>query len=128
LAHCGACFAACPAGSTSCTAGKCIATLRIRVGIDGQSYFLWSGKQAHWHQQTYAAPARHPDTPLPLELNQIVFNPTWPDVPDSQNYTCDCDSSTMTVPSPALPARAQTVSLQVVAARKSITIAEQPAH
>src|SRR5262245_17302758 len=31
LQHCGACFAACPIGSTKCQGGECLATLRIRV-------------------------------------------------------------------------------------------------
>jgi hypothetical protein len=127
LDHCGACFAACPAGSTACVAGRCQATLRIRVGIDGQSVFRFSGAEAYWHQVLYAAPARHKDAPLPLQMNGATFNPSWPDAAgDTTNYSCNCDSSKMTVPAPPLPKRAQTVGLQVVTARKSITIAEQP--
>ena len=127
LAHCGACNAACPAGSTSCVGGQCLATLRIRVGIDGESHFIWQGAQAHWHQVTYAAPARHVDTPLPLQLNGQTFNPTWPNADaDTQNYSCKCDSSSMTVPSPPLPAKPQNVALEAIAYRVSISVLEQP--
>jgi len=127
IKHCGACFAACPSDSTTCESGRCYATLRIRVGIDGASVFRFAGAQAYWRHIDAAAPGRHAATPEPLQLNGQSYAPTWPDDGgDTLNYDCSCDSSMMTVPSAPLPARAQTVTLQVVSARDTIEIAEQP--
>jgi hypothetical protein len=124
LANCGKCGNTCPgAAAATCAAGQCKATLRVRAFIDNLSDLVLTGSSLHWHHLVGAAPGRWSGQNLATYLNTSPWMPAWPAL--GENRYCNCDSQVSTQV-PPLAARAQTVALQVVAGRGSITIAAQP--
>jgi hypothetical protein len=123
LQHCGACFAACPAGTSECTNGVCLAKLTIAVLIDGKSELRIKGSTMRWHHFEYDAPGRHTST-LPTTINGVAWLPSWPNA--GSNVDCDCDSSATTI-LPALPARAQTATLTQTEGRDPVSLVQPTA-
>ncbi len=124
LANCGSCGTVCAGGAAAkCTTGACSATLHVRAYIDGRSVLLLQGTAAHWHHYSAAAPGLWSGSNEATTLNTVSWTPAWPG--GGENRDCNCDSQ----PSPAIPpvpARPQTVTLQIAQARDSVAIAQQP--
>ncbi len=97
-------------------------TLRIRARIDGLSRLVIQEDTAYWFHLIASAPGRW--IPAPTFLNEIEWNPDWPDVPDRNNQSCLCSSSAIH----GLPPIAQhpPISLEIVQARGIVTIVQQP--
>jgi hypothetical protein len=126
LANCGKCQNACPgAAAATCAAGACKATLRVRALIDGTSDLVFTGSNVHWHHIAAAAPGLWNGNNQPTYLNTAPWMPGWPG--GGENRDCNCDSQSSTPAIPPLGARDQTVALQIVAARGSIVVTQQPA-
>lgn len=103
-------------------------TLKVRAFVDGRSQLIIQGRTIRWHHLDFEAPGRwrFGEGSKPTYLNQIAWEPIWPDTPDSTNEFCDCDSSSYYC-IPSLAGKTQTVLLQVVQGRGSIHIVQQPA-
>lgn len=119
--NCGACGNACPGGS-SCSAGTCKTTVGVTAYIDGQSLLVIQGATLKWHHVRDAAPGLWDGNNYPTTVRGTNWFPAWP--AGGENRSCNCDSSSMTVP--ALPAKAQTVVVSVVSARGTLAVAAQP--
>ena len=96
--------------------------LVVRARIDGVSYLVVQGNTVRWWHEAFAAPGRW--IPASTYLNGVPWNPTWPDVPDSQNKDCRCFSS----PYQGTPAVANNppVNLEIIQARGNVSITQQP--
>jgi hypothetical protein len=101
------------------------ATLNISAYIDGRSRIIVRDDAVYWHHMDAAAPGRLDGVNEPTYLNGVAWYPIWPDIPDPLNRECYCDSSTY-VGIPALALQDQSVSLDIVRARYSVTIVQQP--
>ena len=101
--------------------------LNIRAYIDGRSQLIIKGNTIHWHHLDFAAPGRHFDAEVsqPTYLNQVNWLPVWPDVPDSENRDCNCDSSTYEGV-PTLARTNQRVWLDIVQGRGRVSVLQQP--
>jgi len=102
-------------------------TLNVRAYIDGRSQLFIQGNAAHWRHLDFAAPGRHFDAEInqPTFLNQAIWEPIWPDVPDTENRDCYCDSSSYEG-IPNLAKTDQPVQLEVVQGRGEVFISQQP--
>lgn len=102
-------------------------TLKVRAFVDGRSQLIIQGSTIRWHHLDFEAPGRwrFGGGSKPTYLNQIIWQPTWPDSPDSTNGFCDCDSSTYYF-IPSLAGKKQSVLLQVEQGRGSVHIVQQP--
>ena len=100
-------------------------TLHVRAYIDGTSNLIVRGDIVYWHHLGAAAPGRLLEANEPTVLNGVAWYPTWPDTPDSENRGCDCDSSTY-VGAPPLAMQDQIVSLEIIQARHTVNIIQQP--
>ena len=101
-------------------------TITVEAWIDGRSQLTIRGNTAQWHHFDFTAPGREGGN-FPTIINEASWFPTWPDVPDGANVDCDCDSSVFTNVIPALGLVDQTVALNIIQARDSVTIIQQPA-
>jgi hypothetical protein len=99
--------------------------LHIRAYIDGVSYLILSGDSVRWYHRAYAAPGRLEGADEPTYLNGWPWFPAWPDEGGPENRGCDCDSSSFSGV-PPVPERAFAASLNVIQARDSVRIAQQP--
>ena len=102
-------------------------TLKVRAYIDGRSQLIIQGNRVHWHHLDFAAPGRHFDAVVsqPTDLNEANWEPIWPDVPDSENRDCNCDSSSYEG-IPNLARTDQPVWLDVSQGRGEVFILQQP--
>lgn len=101
--------------------------LNVRAYIDGKSQLIIRGDTIYWHHLDWAAPGRHFDAKVnqPTYLNNAKWEPTWPDIPDSENRDCQCDSS----PYQGIPTLAnmnQEAWVEIVKARGTVVILQQP--
>jgi hypothetical protein len=100
--------------------------LRVEALIDGESHLIIKGTTVHWRHYIYAAPGRWNFQILPIKLNGVDWYPTWPDVPDSENRSCNgCLSSTTQIPIgvPTVPSTATWTEVQT---RRAQGIVQQP--
>lgn len=106
--------------------------LRVEAFIDGESHLHLKGTSVWWEHFIYAAPGRWdadgaaPYTIRPIKLDGVDWLPTWPDVPDPENRSCNgCLSSTTQVPVgvPRAPATATWTEVQT---RRAQGIVQQP--
>jgi len=95
--------------------------LYVEAKIDGRSNVIIHGTSITWHHFQFAAPGRETFTDLPTMLDQVAWQPVWPDVPDAENRDCDCDSSTYDTLPTALPAVPSTVTVTHVLGRRTTT-------
>lgn len=102
-------------------------TLKVRAFVDGRSQLIIQGSTIRWHHLDSEAPGRWSfgGGSKPTYLNQIAWQPTWPDTPNSTNELCDCDSSSYYC-IPSLAGKKQSVFLQVVEGRGLVHIVQQP--
>jgi hypothetical protein len=102
-------------------------TLTVRAYVDGRSQLIIKGDKLFWRHLDFAAPGRHFDAKVsqPTYLNQVGWEPDWPNAPDSENRDCHCNSSTYKG-IPYLANTDQLVRLQVVQARGKVFILQQP--
>ena len=99
-------------------------TLSIRARIDGLSRLIIQENTVHWFHVSAAAPGRW--IPAPTFINEVAWNPDWPDVPDSQNRDCGCSSSSYQgIPSIA---RYPPIILEIIQARGKVAIVQQPSQ
>ena len=96
--------------------------LNVRARIDGVSYLVVQGNTVRWWHEAFTAPGRW--IPASTYLNRVPWNPSWPDVPDSQNVDCRCYSSMYQ----GIPAVADNppVDLEILQARGNVSITQQP--
>ena len=100
--------------------------LTFKAYIDGEDKLIISGSNVQWHHlDTNAAPGRQGFQNLPTYLNGVQWLPSWPDNPSTENKQ-PCFSSINTSLSPALPAIEQNLCINIISARGSATIAQQP--
>jgi heat shock protein HslJ len=99
-------------------------TLSIRARIDGLSRLIIQENTVHWLHVSAAAPGRW--TSAPTYINEVAWNPVWPDVPDSENRDCNCSSSSYQ----GIPAIAKypPITLEVIQARGKVAIVQQPSQ
>lgn len=90
----------CPDGTDVCTAGQCMATLRVRVNIDGRTDLLLGKSGAFFRHYQYVRPGT-------AYLDDVTWSVKWP----NDELGCQCDSSPTTLPAP-LANRAQTIVLK----------------
>jgi hypothetical protein len=102
--------------------------VRIEALIDGRSRLILRRDQARWHHVDFAAPGRHEGANAPTLVNGQPWLPSWPDLPDAENRSCDCESDTLAGLVPEIPARAQTVRLNPLGVRGKAAIVEQPSE
>jgi hypothetical protein len=98
------------------------ATLRVEAWIDGRSQLNIRFNSAQWHHFEYSAPGQENGN-YPTIFNGQNWFPTWPGA--SPNYSCGCDSSIFYGIEPPF-ASVQTVVLNIIQARESVSIIQQP--
>ncbi len=124
LGNCGKCANACAGGAAAkCASGACSVTLHVRAFVDGRSDLLLQGPSAHWHHYAAAAPGLWGGSTEATTLGDVQWTPSWPGA--GENRDCDCDSQASPA-IPPMPAHVQTATLQVVQARGSLAIVQQP--
>jgi hypothetical protein len=97
--------------------------IRVEAWIDGTSQLHIQGNTAQWHHFDYSAPGLEGGN-FPTIINYLAWFPTWPGSP----YNCSgCVSSVFTGVNPSLNAVDQTVGLNIIQARDSVSIVQQPA-
>jgi hypothetical protein len=101
--------------------------LSVRAFVDGRSQLIIQRDKVHWRHLDFAAPGRHFDAEVsqPTYLNQTVWMPVWPDLPDEENRDCYCDSSSYQG-IPSLAQATHLVRLDVVQGRGSVFVRQQP--
>jgi len=95
--------------------------LYVEAKIDGRSDVIIHGTSVTWMHYQFAAPGRETFTNLPTMLDQVAWQPVWPDVPDAENRDCVCMSSTYADLPTALPAVPSTVTVTHVLGRRTTT-------
>jgi hypothetical protein len=96
--------------------------LRVRAEIDGRSELRIQGGLIWWHHFEFEAPGMWGDD-QPTYLNGEAW---WPQWPSDENAFCNCDSRKDELLSPPLKSDGSEISIQVVRARGSVAIVEQP--
>jgi hypothetical protein len=101
--------------------------LSIRAYIDGKSQIIITGNALYWHHLDFDAPGRWElgEGRQPTYLNQVKWDPAWPDVPDPTNEYCNCNSSIYRG-IPNLAKTNQHVWMDFVRARGRISVIQQP--
>ena len=101
--------------------------LNIRAYIDGRSQLVIEGNKLYWHHLDFDAPGRWElgETIQPTHINHMKWYPTWLDVPDATNDSCDCNSSVYRE-IPNLARTNQRVWLDIVQGRGSFSVIQQP--
>jgi hypothetical protein len=101
--------------------------LNVRAYIDGRSQLIIKGDECYWHHLDFDAPGRWEfgEASQPTYLNRAVWDPTWPDIPDSTNDSCNCDSSAYKG-IPNLARTDQRVWLDIVHGRGRVFVIQQP--
>lgn len=90
--------------------------LRVEALIDGESHLIIKGSTLHWKHFIYAAPGRWNFVIDPIKLNGLDWYPDWPDIPDTENRSCNgCESSSTQLPIavPRVPSTATWTGVQV---------------
>ena len=102
--------------------------IRVEAYIDGRSLLTIRGDTAKWHHINWDAPGRWQGANYATVINGQNWFPTWPDSPNASNTNCNCDSKDeYSGINPPLSLAAQTVIVNNIQARNSISILQQPA-
>ena len=96
--------------------------LTVRAEIDGRSELLIQGNDVWWHHYDFEGPGMWGDD-QPTFLNGEMWYPNWP---SEENAFCDCDSDKAPLIVPTLKSDGSPITLQVLSARGTIVIVEQP--
>lgn len=101
------------------------ATIRVEAFIDGRSQLIISGNAAQWLHFDASAPGipQNPGENYPTIINSANWLPTWSGDPSNCN---GCPSSVFSGVCPGLSTVTQTVALNIIQARQSVTIIQQP--
>jgi hypothetical protein len=104
------------------------ATLKVRAFIDGRSQLVIRGNEVYWHHLDWAAPGRHLDAevPQPTYLNHVRWMPSWPDLLDTENRGCTCNSAPFKE-FPILAKHDQIIHLVVAQGRGKVSVLQNPA-
>jgi hypothetical protein len=101
-------------------------TITVKALIDGRSWLVLHGNTAQWYQIDYAAPGRWADHNDPTIINGKTWFPTWPDVPDDDNYSCNCYSSVFRGVTPPLPAGNFDARINWIDTRGAVYFMQEP--
>jgi ribosomal protein L35AE/L33A len=101
--------------------------LRVEAFIDGRSQLKIRGNTAQWHHINWDAPGRWGGANYATVINGDNWFPIWPDVPDGKNTSCNCDSDIYSGVNPPLSLSAQTVMVNHIQARNTVSIIQEPA-
>jgi hypothetical protein len=104
-----------------------IKTITVEALIDGRSQLILDGNTSQWLQLDFAAPGRWGGRNDPTLINGKEWFPVWPDVPDANNYSCNCYSSIFKGVTPALSSSNIAVELKVIQGRGNVQIIQMPA-
>jgi len=104
-------------------------TITVQAQIDGRSQLTIRGNTAQWHHFDFEAPglSGFPPTEVPTIINGANWTPVWPVTGSDRRVDCDCDSNEFTGVNPPLELADQTVTLNVIQGRDTVTIVQQPA-
>jgi len=85
------------------------------------------GDALYWRHLDFDAPGRWEfgEVNQSTYLNQVDWKPTWPDIPDSTNDFCNCNSS-LYRGIPNLARANQRVWLDIVQGRGRVVVIQQP--
>lgn len=102
-------------------------TLNIRAFVDGKSQLIVMADAVYWHHLDFEAPGRWKfgEGNQPTYLNRAKWEPIWPDIPDSTNHFCNCNSSIYRG-IPRLARTDQRVWLDIVRGRGRVFVTQQP--
>ncbi len=95
--------------------------LHVEAKIDGRSDVIIHGTSITWMHYQFAAPGRETFTNLPTMLDQVAWQPDWPDIPDAENRDCNCMSSSYTTLPTPLPTVPSTVTVTHTLGRRDTT-------
>jgi hypothetical protein len=99
------------------------ATIKVEAFIDGRSQLILRGNTAQWQHFDYSAPGVPESDNYPTIINSANWTPSWTGNPNN----CDgCFSNIFSGVCPGLSASEQTVNLNVIQARDSVSIVQQP--
>jgi len=103
--------------------------ITVQAQIDGRSQLTIRGNTAQWHHFEFEAPglSNFPPTEVPTIINGANWIPVWPVTGSDRRVDCDCDSNEFTGVNPPLEMADQTVTLNLIQARDTVTIVQQPA-
>jgi len=101
--------------------------LSIRAYMDGRSQLVITGDALYWHHLAFDAPGRWEfgEGSQPTFLNQVAWEPTWPDITGPTNDFCSCNSSIYRG-IPNLAQKNQRVWLDIVQGRGRVSVIQQP--
>jgi hypothetical protein len=101
------------------------ATITVEAFIDGRSQLIISGNTAQWQHFDASAPGipQNPGENYPTIINSVNWIPTWSGDPSNCG---GCPSSVFSGVCPGLSAVTQPVALNIIQARQSVTIIQQP--
>lgn len=106
--------------------------LRVEAMIDGESHLVIKGTTVRWKHFIYAAPGRWdedaapPWTKRPIKLNGVDWFPSWPDVPDPENRSCNGCESDATQLAVGVPRVSATTTWTEVQTRRAQGIVQYP--
>lgn len=95
--------------------------LYVEAKIDGRSNLIIRGKTVTWMHFQFAAPGRETFTNVPTMLDEVAWQPVWPDVPNAENRDCNCRSSTFDALPVGLPTVPSMVTVTHVKGRRTTT-------
>ena len=100
--------------------------VHVEAWMDGVSQLVITGNTLRWHHIEYAAPGREDPANYPTKLDGVDWFPVWPDEPDAENRDCNCDSSTYSGLTSAVPHVPATPMLTIIQARQMPSIVQAP--
>jgi len=101
------------------------ATIGVEAYIDGRSQLIIRGNTAQWQHFEASAPGipQNPSENFPTTINSANWIPLWSGDPSNCN---GCFSSVFSGVCPGLSAVTQTVALNIIQTRDSVSIIQQP--
>jgi len=101
--------------------------LNIRAYIDGRSQLIIKDNVVYWLHLDFDAPGRWElgEAFQPTYINRVRWEPSWPDIPDLTNDSCNCSSSFF-IGIPSLARTNQQVQLDIIRGRGWVTVIQQP--
>jgi hypothetical protein len=101
--------------------------LQVQALVDGRSQLVIQDGSVRWRHFSFAAPGRSGFLLDPTSLDGMLWFPTWPDLPTTENRDCNCMSSETQLPTP-LPRLPSTATVTATMSRRDPIIAQQAAE
>ena len=101
-------------------------TVRAEAFIDSRSRLNFQNETVWWHHLSAAAPGRQSSSNQPTLLNEVLWYPAWPDVPNRENRDCNCTSSTTDEFEAHPPAASLLVRTRHINGRGSLRLIQLP--